>query len=398
MVKLVETSAAEMTLPEDKTEAYLWDSAIPGFGIRLRKGGKPVYVLKYRIGQQQRKMTFPIVRGQLAKVREAAATVILKAKLGQDTQGDKKAASDVRNAVTFGALVERYIDMRRDALKPRTIGEMERHLRRQCVSLHGMAVEAVTRRDLAALIDQIAKDNSRMTADCVKASLSGFFAWCIERSYRDDNPAMGIKRRATGGSRERVLSEAELVAIWKACEEDEHGAILKLLMLTGQRRDEIGSLTWNEVDPDKRQIVLPGSRTKNKREHIVPLSDAAMAILEAIPQRGRRALVFGRGQGGFGGWSHSKARLDKRLGEAVKPWRVHDLRRTFATLAAEHDFGAPHIIEAMLNHQSGSKSGVAGTYNRANHERGKRVLADRFGEHITALVAGRESNIVALRG
>jgi integrase len=393
--KLTEGSAGKLKLPAGADEVYAWDSVVPGFGIRRRKGGSLVYVVKYRIGAQQRKITLgSVVPGMLAEMREMAATVIAKAKLGQDVQGDRRAAAQVRQAVTVGTLIERYLEMRRDQLKPRTFIEVKRYLLRQAKSLHGLAIEAVTRRVLAPLIDDIADTSGRTAADRLKASLSTFFGWCVERDYIDANPAIGIKRRATGGSRERVLSETELVAIWETCNEDDHGLIVRLLMLTGQRRDEFGSLAWDEVDFDKCQIVLPGNqpgkpgRTKNGREHIVPLSNVAIAILRAIPRRGNRKLVFGRGKGGFSGWSRSKARLDKRLGDKVKPWTLHDLRRSFATLAAEHDMAAPHIIEAMLNHWSGSKTGIAGVYNRSSHERGKKQLADRYGDFITALVGG----------
>ena len=391
--KLTEASAGKLILPAGAKEAYAWDSVVPGFGIRKREGGSLVFVVKYRIGQQQRKITLgKVVPGMLAEMREMAATVIAKAKLGQDVQGDRKAATEVRQSVTVGTLIKRYLEMRCGEWKERTFIEVERHLRRQATPLHGLAIEAVTRRELVPLIDDIAENSGRTAADRLKASLSTFLGWCVERDYIDANPAAGIKHRANGGSRERVLAEAELVAIWKACNEDDHGRIVRLLMLTGQRREEFGGLKWDEVDFDKREIRLPGERTKNGRAHTVPLSDAAMEILQAIPRRERRGLVFGRGEGGFSGWSQSKARLDKRIGKAVEPWTLHDLRRTFATLSAEHDLAAPHIIEAMINHQSGSKSGIAGVYNRASHERGKRQLADRYGEFITALVEGRQSN------
>lgn len=395
--KLIETSAAKLALPAGAKEAYAWDSVVPGFGIRKREGGSVVFVVKYRMGQQQRKITLgKVVPGMLAEMREMAATVIAKAKLGQDVQGDKKAATQVRQAVTVGTLIKRYLEMRRGEWKERTFIEVERHLSRQAAPLHGLAIEAVTRRELAPLIDDIAANSGRTAADRLKTSLSTFLGWCVERDYIDANPATGIKRRANGGSRERVLAEAELVAIWNGCNDDDHGHIVKLLMLTGARREEFGGLLWDEVDFDKREIRLPGERTKNGRAHTIPLSDAAMGILQAIPQRGRRALVFGRGEGGYSGWSKSKERLDARLGEEVDAWTLHDLRRTFATLSGDKDFGEPHIIEAMLNHQSGSKSGIAGVYNRAKHERGKRQLADRYGEFIAALVEGRASNVVAL--
>jgi integrase len=160
-----------------------------------------------------------------------------------------------------------------------------------------------------------------------------------------------------------------------------------LLILTGQRREEVGSLGWSEVADDK--IVLPAERTKNKREHVVPLAAPARAILEGQPRRDGRDYVFGRGTGGFSGWSRCKARLDQRIAEiAGRPlpgWTLHDLRRSCVTHMA--DLGVqPHVIEAVINHVSGSKASVAGIYNKSTYEREKTAALALWGEHVMALV------------
>src|SRR5262249_1978120 len=149
----------------------------------------------------------------------------------------------------------------------------------------------------------------------------------------------------------------------------------RLLLLTGCRADEIGSLSWAEVFGDK--IVLPGTRTKNGRDHIVPLSGLAQSIIAARPRMFGSEFVFGRGDNGrgFTGWSSTKVLLDARIkaaGAKVKPWTNHDVRRSVATLMAESGV-APHIVEAVLNHVSGHKHGVAGIYNRASYENEKRA-------------------------
>src|SRR5262249_42440820 len=165
-------------------------------------------------------------------------------------------------------------------------------------------------------------------------------------------------------SRDRVLTDAELKTIWKACADDDYGAVLKLLMLTGQRANEIGDLRWSEVHDE--QILLPGERTKNGRPHIIPLSDVAKGILSSVPSKDR-AHVFGRDDSGFQGWSKAKEKIDAQIADGKKPpahWTPHDLRRTVATRMAELGV-QPHIIEAVLNHVSGHKGGVAGIYNRA---------------------------------
>lgn len=198
-------------------------------------------------------------------------------------------------------------------------------------------------------------------------------------------------------SRGRVLTDAELKTIWKGCPDSDFGAIIKLLILTGQRANEIGGLRWDEVHDE--QIVLPSQRTKNKRAHIVPLGDPAKAILSQFHADGR-THVFGRvDSAGFDGWGFAKRTLDARIAKSVKPlahWTVHDLRRTVATRMAELGV-QPHIIEAVLNHVSGHKGGVAGIYNRATYDKEKRETLNLWGEHVLAVVEGRAAKVLPLR-
>ena len=171
--------------------------------------------------------------------------------------------------------------------------------------------------------------------------------------------------------------------------------------MTGQRRSEIGDLQWPEVDLAKRQVELPGTRTKNGRPHLVPLSDAACAILADTHRREGRDFVFGSGAG-LSGWSKSKADLDRRItaeakaASTITPWTLHDLRRTFVTHVSEHGIASPHVVEAIVNHISGAKAGVAGVYNRATYLSEKRRALDLWGAHLAELLEGRASNVVRM--
>ena len=200
-----------------------------------------------------------------------------------------------------------------------------------------------------------------------------------------------------GGSRERVLSDGELRSLWTATGgDDQYSQILRLLLLTGCRRDEIGSVRWSEVDLEKALISLPGERTKNSRAFDVPLAPAALSILEAQPRKPDRDFVFGRGRGGYRGWARSKATLDSRV--KIEPrWTLHDLRRTLSTVMHERLGVQPHVVEAVLGHVSGHKAGVAGVYNRAAYLAEKTVALLRWAEHIAAIVEGHPAKIVALR-
>ena len=154
------------------------------------------------------------------------------------------------------------------------------------------------------------------------------YAWAIGEGLCDLNPVIGTNKAEEAGTRDRVLSDAELAAIWEAAPEGDYGRILRLLMLTAQRRDEIACLRWSEINTEAKTITLPRNRTKNGREHVVPLSSDALAILEVIPKQADRYAVFGLGDTGYSGFSAPKVKFDEKLGNAVKPWTLHDLRRT----------------------------------------------------------------------
>jgi len=149
------------------------------------------------------------------------------------------------------------------------------------------------------------------------------------------------------------------------------------LLLTGQRRNEISKLRWSEVDLTRRVIVLAPERTKNSRPHEVPLSAQALAILERVPRRNSSDFLFA--ERGFANWYRGKAKLDQRAG--IAPWRLHDLRRTCATQLGELGV-QPHHIEAILNHYSGHRAGVAGVYQRARYEGDMRAALQRLADHI----------------
>jgi integrase len=236
----------------------------------------------------------------------------------------------------------------------------------------------------------------------VRATLSSFFSWAISEGLTEHNPVTGTKRTEEQ-SRERVLSFDELGLIWSALEDDHFGAIMKLLALTGQRAAEISGLRRTELHGDG--FILPPARTKNGIKHTVPLSEPARAIIDAQPRRqgsdGKvRDLIFGYADGPFSGWTGSRkllnARIEKATGRPLPHWTPHDLRRSFATHVGKLGI-QPHVIEAILNHVSGFRAGVAGIYNRNPYDAEKRTALALWADHLLAVVEGRESNVTPLR-
>jgi integrase len=213
------------------------------------------------------------------------------------------------------------------------------------------------------------------------------------------NPVIGTNRAVDETSRDRVLSDEEPAAVWRACRDDDYGRIVRLLILTGQRREEVGGIVGAEINFLQARWSIPRERTENGLSHEVPLSAAAVDVIRGSPLGMSRDLLFGEGHGSFQGWSKAKAALDRRItqsGAKIPAWRLHDLRRTVATRMAELGV-LPHVVEAVLNHISGHKAGVAGVYNRALYSAKKRQALELWGEHIRALVQERLPDVVSLR-
>ena len=212
----------------------------------------------------------------------------------------------------------------------------------------------------------------------------------MARGLVEQNPVIGTKV-AKMEPRTRVLSRAELAAVWRACSDNAYGAIVKLLI---QRREEIGGLHFDEIGDGI--IALPASRAKNRRAHIIPLSTRALAILAAQPYRSE--FVFGPKP--FTSWSRGKRVLDATLnaaGEKLAPWTLHDLRRSVATGMGRYLGEPPHGVEAVLNHVSGTKAGIAGVYNLATYENEKRIALAAWADHVLSAVEGRAASVVPMR-
>jgi integrase len=290
------------------------------------------------------------------------------------------------------AVAERYLARQESRLRPSSFKSAKLYLLKHLKSLHGLRLDKITRADVASRLSSIAEKSGAVTADRVRSNLSSLYAWAIGEGLCETNPTIGVTKHAADiKARDRVLSDKEIVAIWNALPKrgQHYGSVIKLLMLTGCRADEIGWLRWSEVDMERKMISLPEDRVKNGNPVDIPLSDLAVEILANTPRRDDRDLVFGVREGGFQGWSKSKDELDARLPASMEPWRVHDIRRSVATGMAELGV-LPHVIEAVLNHLSGHKKGVAGIYNRATYGKEKAAALDLWANHISVLLAQAE--------
>jgi integrase len=384
-------------LPICSPDTVTWDEKIAGLGLRSRANSAS-WIYRYRFGGKQRSIKLGRAPSlSVVAARKAAEKLAAQIALGVDPAAQRECAR-IESETTVAVLAQRYIEAKKSGWRPRTLDEISRHIAKHLKPLHNTPIAGVSQRRIAELLNGIAESSGPMAANRVRSTLTALFGWAMREGINiPQGNIASLTNVREEKSRDRVLTDAELNAIWIACPDSDFGAIVKLLILTGQRRTEIGGLRWDEISDD--EIVLPVSRTKNKRPHIIPLSEPAKAIIAGI-ERGGRQYLFGRGPGGFTDWSKSKAALDARralpTSAEAGEWILHDLRRTAVTRMAELGV-QPHIIEAVINHVSGHKGGVAGIYNRATYAAEKRAALNLWGEHVTALVEDRKATVVPMR-
>jgi integrase len=396
-MKLTAKTIAIAALPEGKIDVVHFDESLPGFGLRLRQSGDKIrkqFIVQYRHAGASRRLL--LGSADILGVEQARALAkkhLAAVALGGDPQGEKTEKRK-RDVFTMSALTADYLKAKAKSVRPRSLVEVTRYLTGPYFKpLHGTPVEKISRRDVAARVLAIANESGHTTGARARSALSAMFVWAMQQGLAEQNPVAGTAEPKQAPSRDRVLDDRELAAVWQAAGDGDFGKIVRLLMLTGQRRNEVGGIAWSELNGST--WTIPGTRTKNGRQHTVPLSGLALSIIGSVPERVGRDLLFGeRGNRGFSSWADAKRRLDARLGNKVAKWTLHDIRRTVTTRMC--DLGVmPHVVEAALNHHSGHKRGVAGIYNRSAYEQPVKAAMALWADHVRALVEGGERKVLA---
>jgi integrase len=299
-----------------------------------------------------------------------------------------------RDALTLAALVNDWEALHLKSKRPSYAIDATRAIRRAFRKYLDLPAADLDRATAVRALDKIVKEGSPVMAARTGAYLCACYEWAVKRGTLTGNPFAKLPRPETP-SRERTLTDVEIAAVWKAAESaGVFGAVVRMLILTGQRRDEVASATWSELSPDLRAWTIPGSRTKNGATHIVSMSRQAQAIIAGQPRLNDNPHVFaGLNSGAFRGFSRSKVALDRTSG--IKGWTLHDLRRTVATGLQKLGVRL-EVTEAVLNHVSGSRAGIVGVYQRHSWSDEKRAALNAWGAHVEAIVYGRDSggNIV----
>jgi len=397
MAKLDRNTVARLPgPPTSKFDIVHWDDELPGLGLRILKSGTRSWVVRYRVARRQRVVTLgKVAMLSPGQARAKASEILAQAKLGKDFQAEKQLLKSNVGHLTFGNLLDQFLSRYANVAQRQKTRSETRRLLAKWHHLDLVPVDDITRSTIAEGLGKVEQESGLVTRNRTRSALSRLFSWALEEGLVEHNPVVGTARRPER-PRERVLTDDEIGAIWEATAgPGDHNAIVRLLMLTGQRRQEIAAARWAEINFENAVWSIPSDRTKNKRAHDVPISDQTLAILNRIAKREGRELIFGEAEGPFSGWSKSKERLDQRC--SISPWRLHDLRRTVVTGMAELGI-QPHITEAVVNHVSGHKAGVAGVYNRATYADEKRAALQEWGNHLAKVFAAQLKPAAVMEG
>jgi len=387
------------------------DGLVPGLYMVVQPSGKKGWALRYRMGGKPAKMTlgaFPAL--PVAAARERARSALIEVAKGVDPAGAARVAKIEAETKAERDRVSAVVDLfveRHAKAKQKSWQETRRVFDREILPFWGArALGSITRAEVHELLDRVVDRGSPIMANRVLAAVRKLFNWSVERGLVTSSPCDKIKAPGAERSRDRILTDSELRAVWKAGDAVgwPFGPLVQLLLLTGQRREEVGAMRWAEVDLDAGLWTLPRERAKNGKSHSVPLSPQAVAILRKVPRievKGAPGYVFTTtGATSISGFSKAKSRVNalmtEELGEAPPAWVIHDLRRTFASNLARLGTALP-TIERLLNHISGpSFGGFAGVYQRHGFEQEMRCAVDAYGDFVEEVIHRPAANVVAL--
>ena len=393
-----------------------WDVKTPGFGLRVSPKGKKTFLVQYRVRidgklKERQETIGTLAYLTVAQARDRARQSKAKASAGIDPVAEKRAEKQAVEAerkvkeFTLAKLVDRYLREHADLnTKASSAAETKRRLARWTAALGDRSVRDITKADILAFLNdrRVGKANDEkglIEGNNLLAAVHHLFDWARGEDLVEVNPAQGVaKPKKRIQSRDRILDHDEIKAFWAACDQVgwPAGRIFQLLLLTAQRENEVAQMRWSELDLANRVWNLPATRTKNSKAHTVHLSDLAVEMIRSLPQINRSQLVFAmQGDKPYVNFWQANQRVRHLMGD-LEHWVVHDLRRTATSVMAELGI-APHVADRVLNHQSGTISGVAAVYNRYTYLDERKVALEALGRFIERLIGRSPDNVVSLR-
>lgn len=415
-VRLTKRTVDALTCPPGRKDVLVFDADLRGFGVRVTAQGAKVFLFQYRAdGAVRRQVIGEYGTITPDKAREDAEVLRGKVRAGGDPKVERAAArraaamaeaaaraKTAADALTFGVLVERWRDLHLANRRERYRQEASRALLVSFARWKEHAAHSITPAAAVTALDGIAADRGPAAARSAYTYARAMFAWAMKRQMLTANPFATIQPPEPVADRDRVLSDDELAAVWRAALGLgwPMGDFTRMAILTLQRREEVAGMRWAELAPDFSTWTVPAERAKNGKAHVVHLAPAARAILKTAPRLKGSPLVFTTtGETPVSGFSRAKAMLDRSIAEARKKagrnpaelpgWRLHDLRRTGVTRLAALGF-APHVCDRLLNHVEGAIQGVAAIYQRHEFLPERKAALDAWAKHVLAVAEGKQ--------
>jgi integrase len=387
---ITDGSVAKVKLAPGKLDIIRFDDRFPGFGVRVRRLDSGViaqsFIYQYKLGGQHRRIRLGRVGEISAKAaRELAKGHAEKVRARVDPVAEKEEEEKKRvaraNPHTLDSVAAKYLEEIATTHRANTLISSTHCLKGWRKEFGDRALDAITPHEVATYLKAI---RGPAAANRAAISLSALYTWARQPPYLcTTNPTLNIVKRKQNDPRDRVLSDRELVALWRATDGDQdYDRVVRLLLLTGCRRNEITHMKWGEIDLESGFFQLPKERSKNHGTHVVPLVDEAKAILRVQPRTGDH--VFGAGERGLTSCSTPKEALNEKL-SFNEVWQLRDLRRTVRSGLSRLGV-APHVAEAVLNHVPPK---LIRTYDRYSYINEKREALERWAAHLKSLVAAR---------
>lgn len=418
MATLILTVKGIEALKPTASRQEFGDELVTGLYLIVQPSGAKSWAIRYRVNGKPKKHTIgPYPAVTLADARTLAKQGLAAVANGRDPSAEKKqakreAAEGIKDDVA--SVVEAYLERQAQKhLRKSSLRRVEGLLSNDVIAAwKGRSIKSITKRDVNDLLDAAINRGAKVTANRLLAVVRHFFNWCVQRDLIEKSPIAGIKAPTDEKSRDRILNDEELGLAWRAADKLgwPFGPFVHLLILTGQRRDEVAGMRWSELDIASATWTIPRERAKNDKAHVVPLSPEAVAIIERLPRikdgEVDSPFVFTTtGKTPISGFSKAKEAMDKAIAKLLKgeneqdapsipDWRLHDLRRTMASGMAR--LGVPvHVVEKLLNHTSGTFGGIVDVYQKHEYADEKRQAIETWGEHVAALTRTADTELAA---
>ncbi len=380
-------------------DAFHWDTDITGLALKVTPKGKKTFLVQYRPGGRgtpTRKIFIgPYGQVTLHKAKIEATRILGLRAEGRDPALERQRAKQQAVSNKFESIAKDFLA--KHASQNRTASQSERTLQHDVLPHWGKrSIHDIGQHDVIDLLDAVVARGSPIMANRLLALLSKLFNWCISRGLIKVSPCNGIEAPSKEKARDRVLTDKELTIIYETIREmgGAFGSIVEMLILTGQRLREVSEMTWDELALDNALWTIPSSRTKNEKPHIVRLSDQSITTIFNITPIGKYVFTT-NGVAPFSGFSKSKKRLNEL--SDVTNWTLHDIRRTVVSGMAQLGI-QPHVADKILNHQSGTISGVAAVYQRHEFLEERKTALDAWGNYVQSLLENTDrDNVVSIR-